>query len=161
MFYAARIGLAVLSVVATSVGDWSVSLRGPCPRCMTSTTERANAPVPIPQRAIVYSFTGEFATETSWWLIDLDTGQVTLRRTTSQSSTTTEPNMLDPAKLENLRRVAVRAWRARFSMRLPAMAPGTSIDAYVVSGGRMVDFNPLERRDDFITKAVQGVTSGN
>jgi hypothetical protein len=159
MHYLARIGVTVLSVAMAASGDWSTALSGSCPRCVASTGERANAPVPIPQRAIVYSFVGEFASESRWWLIDLDTGQVILRRTSRDSSTTTMPFALDQTKLNDLRRIAVRTWHSRLPMR-PAMAPGTTVDAYIVNGGQLSRFNPLEPADDFITKAVEGAICG-
>ena len=155
-----RIGLAAIAIVAVSWRSGPDPFRGACPRCTASSVERAQARVPIPQRAIVYAFAGEFATEGRWWLIDLDTGRVTLRRTTRDTSTTTTFNPLDAATLAKLRHAAVRTWRSKVSLR-PVMAPGVFVEAYVVNGERAVTFNPLDPADGVITKAVGNALCGD
>src|SRR5271154_220516 len=67
------------------IGDWVSAITDTCQRCASAKWDRGHAPVSLPERAVVYSFTGEFATRVQWWLINLDTGEITEREAISSA----------------------------------------------------------------------------
>lgn len=158
MFSISIIPLA-LSLAAVPDGKWSAQL-GPCPRCVAAAPTRAKAPIKLPTRAVIYSWAGEFATVYNWWLIDLDSGQVTLMRTTNQKkSEVVKPCVLGPAQLASLRLGAAHVWRANWPALkdIAVPPPGAVVDAYVVSGRRVVFYNPFQPQDTPLTKVAEGI----
>jgi hypothetical protein len=150
--------VGLLLVASAPRGDWAATLDGPCDRCMPARTERREAPVPIPQRAVIYSFVGEFATKTRWWQIDLDTGGVILREWVSGTAGPVERHVgvVDAGRLASLRTAAARLWRQKWTHSPPeiGIAPGTYEEAYVVSGARLVRFSRLVQSESYVADAV-------
>jgi hypothetical protein len=143
---------------AAADGDWVSTIAEACPRCVPAKTGRENAPVSIPKRAVIYSFTGEFATRSRWWLINLDTGEITERESkqTQAGDWKAEiyhPGTVDAGALATLRASAVRLWRSK-RPAIIGYAPGTDEEAYLISGERMIIFSRLTPDDRFFAVAV-------
>lgn len=150
-------------IVATLLGstlpssNWAASFAGKCPRCVSAARERNEAPLPVPERAIVYSFNGEFAKENDWWLIDLDTGSVVLRKSAASSVTLSKFD-LDHEDLNRLRTAAGFIWHQP-SSRVISFAPGAFVDAVIVNGGKMAAYDPFDSTDKIIDDAVKDIIS--
>jgi hypothetical protein len=124
--------------------------------------------VRLPNNGIVYFWAGEFATDVQLWVIDLDSGAVSHCARDDQGSCAYGWTMNGDA-LNGLRRSALRRWlrdtsctvqkrRRLIVCHLPSeymsYAPGTIDDSYVVGGGRIVQFSPLDRRDRSLSEEV-------
>ncbi|HEY3811728.1 MAG TPA: hypothetical protein VGL66_00760 [Caulobacteraceae bacterium] len=149
-----------IAMSATSVSGWRATVSAPCPRCVDAELGRKDEPLPIPERAIVFSFTGEFATEGNWLMVDLDTGQVTERAWTRKSMTVRQRGVLKPKALSLLRTAAAERWRSP-PLAHPTIPPGTVEEDYIISGARLMAFSRFAPEDkafvDRLTKALREV----
>lgn len=164
------VSVAVLAVNTARAGpspplpSWAATMAEDCLRCVAAASEREHASVPIPERAVVYSFAGEFATRGQWWLIDLDTGQITdcewVSAGTAAPKVTIKPlGTVDTAALTNLRASAARLWRSKPPHDIE-IAPGVFEDAEVISGSRMVAFSRQFPSDSYVVTAVDASLKG-
>jgi hypothetical protein len=159
------VSVAVFAVSAVRAGavppppTWASTMAEACLRCVAAASERERASVPLPERAVVYSFVGEFAPRAQWWLVDLDTGQITERVWVSGGAadptvTVKHLGKVDTGALTNLRAAAARLWRSK-PPREPGFAPGVVEEAYVISGSRMVAFSRLTPSDGYVVIALE------
>jgi hypothetical protein len=144
------------SVVAPTA-NWIPTLNEKCGRCVSAKSIRGTSPVPLPERAIIYSFTGEFAKHVDWWLINLDTGQIIrweaiLTGAGERKETITAFGTINPSTLERVRASAAILWRSQ--PYLPVRSPGTVEEDYVVSGSQMVAFSRFAPDDRDIVAAI-------
>jgi hypothetical protein len=143
---------------AASPADWTVTLDHPCRRCLPAETVRKDAPTPIPNRAVIYSFTGEFAHRATWWLINLDTGKVTNRESVSKAgkweTTTGNFGVLNPDALAAIRAAAAAVWRSE-PFKTLELIPGADVEDFVISGSRQVAFRRFTPRDHQIVAAIE------
>ncbi len=140
--------------------SWTMAMAASCPRCVSASPERHHQWAHIPERAVIYSFTGEFAHATDWAMVNLDNGDITSCRLTFTRSrvdsvgcnhTTTTSTAL-----ESLRASAEKLWRSE--PPLPSeigFAPGTVEEAYVVAGPRMVRFSRWTKSEDYLVTALK------
>lgn len=153
--------LMTIAAAAAPAVDWNSALAEPCPLCVAAKDERARAPVPIPNRAVVWSFSGEFARGGQWWLIDLDTGQVTQCEWVSGSAAhrmIKQIGVVDPEAQTNVRAAAARLWRSTGS-DMVYIAPGAIEDDVVVSGTRMIAFSRADPNNNYIVSAIEAALS--
>lgn len=137
--------------------DWTSIISDPCQRCVSANLY--NAPIRIPIHSVVYSFSGEFAHKVDWWLINLDTGEVTERESISVEPTkwqTETRNFLiaDAKALSDVRASAAKLWCSKLPLNI-AISPGADEEDYVISIDRMVPFFRLSPVDSFFTTAVE------
>ena len=150
-------GLATILINSSSVPTaWSGMRQTPCPRCVSSRKEKLKARFHVPDNAILYLFVGEFAKNPNEWLIDLDSGLVSSRPVQAVGIGERSLEILPIATLASLRRAAKKSWM-RPRQRQPAIyfAPGVVTDCYIISGSRMVPFEPLDPADEVLTKTVE------
>jgi hypothetical protein len=169
--------MLIIAVAATLVGSsapvWKEQLARDCPRCTPASRIRKEAPITLPSRALVYSVTGEFAALTRWWMINLDSGRVTLlvrRADTSLKPAdsaheiepeTSEACVLSSNALQTARIVAVGLWRTRkLRPNELVLAPGATFDTYVVSGRRAALYEPFSPLDGRQTQTIEKLLDG-
>ncbi|MBV9992247.1 MAG: hypothetical protein JOZ72_13265 [Alphaproteobacteria bacterium] len=139
--------------------DWSATLDENCRRCTNGTEYiRKTLPVPLPRRAIVYGFTGEFASRVEIWVVDLDTDEIVKSETLVDDAgnwkrTVSHLDPPEPGILERLRTSAATLWRSE-PYRMP-FSPNASENDEVVSGSRLVSFSRFSRNDHDIVAAIE------
>jgi hypothetical protein len=141
------------------ITKWTSKLDENCRRCVSAKSFRDTAQIPLPERAIVYSFTGEFAHKVDWWLVDLDTGEITKRESISNNArewntTTNHVGIVDPNALVRLRDSASTIWRSDPYNLVGWLSPGADEEDFVVSGSRLVAFSRFAPNDHFIVTAI-------
>jgi len=141
-----------------SATSWTTTLGADCRRCVAAASSRKEAPVPIPERAITYSFTGEFAHSANWWLLNLDTGEITKWEAVTndageRKTATTSVGTVSVHNLERVRAAAAALWRSK--PHAPMVSPGAEEDDYVFSGSRLVAFDRFSRNDRDIVAAIE------
>lgn len=144
--------------------SWSSTLDENCRRCVSSKPALAGLPAPLPKRAIIYGFTGEFARQVDTWVVNLDTGEIINFEAVSNNSrsdaarewkrTTNHLGTVKPDALERLRASAAALWASKPFNGLIYISPGTMEQDEVISGSRLVAFSRFASRDHDIVAAV-------
>jgi len=150
---------AVSHTEVAAAEDWRSVIDAPCKRCAPSKSDRDRVQVRLPKRAVVYSFTGEFARSSHWWLINLDTGEITERESAADKdgnwTTTTEHfGKVEVVALDNLRASAAKLWRSEPYDALRWYPPGTAEDDFVLSGSQLVAFSRFASNDRYVVTAI-------
>jgi hypothetical protein len=140
--------------------SWKATLNGACARCVSASSERTVRWADIPEHAVIYSFTGEFAHQTRWAMVNLDNGLETTcllnLTTTSTSIDSCDHKLVDDAALGKLRIAAARLWQsAPLRPNEISIAPGTAEEAYVIAGRRMVSFSRWIKSQSYIISSLK------
>lgn len=142
-----------------SPNSWSSTLDEKCRRCVPSKYISTGFPVPLPKRAIIYGFTGEFASKADTWILNLDTGEIIHCEAKSNGAgewknTASYPGIVERNALEKLRGAAANLWISQPYNILGWDSPGAVEEDEVVSGSQIVAFSRFAPNDREIVTAI-------
>lgn len=146
--------------------SWSSVLDEKCSRCVSSKYVTVPLDVPLPKRAIIYGFTGEFATKTDTWIVNLDTGEIIQCKSASNDAgkwkqTVSHLGNVDETALGKLRAAAANLWTSERYNVLGWDSPGAVELDQVISGARLVAFSRFAPNDRDIVSAINSALPAN